>query len=273
MHVFTDEKTGAPCVEINTCAPKKMQAYFRTLTFAMGTTIPKVYREMAGRFLKEKPWKHGLQWRTTQEQAGIHGVHGERYSASPFWTPVSIRLPVILGKELESLADQQEVPLSSVGYTMLYWWTWWIYRPGNGRVQALKGNIPFILYKLFLPLVDKKDPRLLIKVRAPARMKRHHNTVSFPTDRILQAILLKSAEYFLEEKPWEQGLQWKSEGGFETVFKNYAVEENAAGWKQVQVRLPAEISYSLKDLAMKQSVPLSSVIHSMLCFASKNDEA
>ncbi|MDA8153738.1 hypothetical protein [Acidithiobacillus thiooxidans] len=134
MRVFTDKKTGKTFVEIPTRAPSKMQIYAKTLAFATGKTLKTMIREATERFLKEKPWEHGLKWRPTKGLTyTVKDQIGQKEATG--WMQVNIRLPAELGNALEKLAVQQNVSVSSVGYTLLYWWTWWVYPPASERAR------------------------------------------------------------------------------------------------------------------------------------------
>lgn len=134
MRLFTDKKSGEQYVEIPTRAPAKMQMYAKTLAFATGKTLKVMFRDAAERFLQEKPWEQGLQWRVTKGlTTTLKDTVGQKEATG--WMQVNIRLPMALGNELERLAAEQGVSVSSVGYTLLYWWTWWIYPPASERAR------------------------------------------------------------------------------------------------------------------------------------------
>ena len=134
MRIFTDNKTGEQYVEIPTRAPAKMQMYAKTLAFAMGKTLKTMYQEAAEKFLREEPWKHGLAWRPTKGlTTTLKDTIGQKEATG--WMQVNMRLPVELGNALDRLSAEQNVSLSSLSYTMLYWWTWWVYPPASERAR------------------------------------------------------------------------------------------------------------------------------------------
>jgi hypothetical protein len=51
------------------------------------------------------------------------------------WIRVSMRFPVVIGDRLEQLAAEQGVSLSSICYTLMYWWTWLVYPPASERAR------------------------------------------------------------------------------------------------------------------------------------------
>ena len=134
MRVFTDKKTKEQYVEIPTRAPVKMQMYAKTLAFATGKTLKTMYAEAVERFLREEPWKQGLAWRPTKGlTTTLKDTIGQKEATG--WMQVNIRLPVELGNRLDRLAGEQNVSLSALSYTLLYWWTWWVYPPASERAR------------------------------------------------------------------------------------------------------------------------------------------
>ncbi|WP_215884506.1 hypothetical protein [Acidithiobacillus sulfurivorans] len=137
MRVFTDKKTGETYVEIPTRAPTKMQVYARTLAFASNRTLKVMFNDAAKRFSQDKPWEHGLKWRTTKGlTVTMKDTVGQKEATG--WMQVNMRFPVEMGNALERLAAEQNVSLSSVAYTLLYWWTWWVYPPASERMRREK---------------------------------------------------------------------------------------------------------------------------------------
>ncbi len=128
--------------EITTRAPAKMHLYAKALSFAHNRTLRLLHEDMARRFLKEKPWEQGLQWRKTQSlvQSPADAV-AERVPTG--WVQVNIRLPLELAQEFEQLAESQGQSLSAVLYTALYWYTWFVYPPAHEverRKKALQSK-------------------------------------------------------------------------------------------------------------------------------------
>jgi len=134
MRVFTDKETGEQYVIIQTRAPENMQVYAKTLAFAKGQVMKAMLREAAERFFREEPWKQGLKWRPAKRLfVPSKDAIGQKEATG--WVRVSMRFPVVIGNRLEQLAAEQGVPLSSICYTLMYWWTWWVYPPKPERLQ------------------------------------------------------------------------------------------------------------------------------------------
>jgi hypothetical protein len=132
---MTDKNTGEQqYVEMTTRAPAKMQMYAKTLAFAKGQSLKVMFREAAERFFRDKPWEQGLSWRPTKGQTTtLRENMGQKEATG--WMQVNMRFPVEIGNELARLATEQNVPLSSVCYTLLYWWTWWVYPPKSEQLR------------------------------------------------------------------------------------------------------------------------------------------
>ncbi|MDD3760961.1 MAG: hypothetical protein PHO57_09055 [Acidithiobacillus sp.] len=113
-----------------------MHLYTKALAFALGKTIQSTYQDCAELFLTERPWMRGLRWRpaiTLADRAlatGIKSVDG--------WTRVSVRVRQETTVRLEALADQENISLSDLYYTMLYWWVWYQYPPAYERERRSK---------------------------------------------------------------------------------------------------------------------------------------
>jgi hypothetical protein len=141
MRAFIDKKTGEQYVEIPTRIPAKMQIYAKTLALAGGKPLRAMFPEAAVRFVRDAPWKGvlnepggRLDWRPTKGlTTTLKDSVGQKEATG--WMQVNMRFPVDLGKEMERIALQQNVSLSSVCYTMLYWWTWWVYPPASERAR------------------------------------------------------------------------------------------------------------------------------------------
>ena len=134
MRVFTDNKTKMQYVEISTRAPAKVQMYFKSLALATGKTQKTMLFEAAERFLQERPWQQGLAWRQTSKATVTEkDVIGQKEAAG--WMQVNMRLPAEIGKAFIRLSVEQNVSLPSLTYTLLYWWTWWVFPPASERVR------------------------------------------------------------------------------------------------------------------------------------------
>jgi len=134
MRVFTDKETGEQYVTIPTRVPAKMQIYAKTLAFAKGHTMKAMLQEAVEKFFCERPWKQGLKWRPAKRLfVPSKDAIGQKEATG--WVRVSMRFPVVIGNRLEQLAAEQGVPLSSICYTLMYWWTWWVYPPKPERLR------------------------------------------------------------------------------------------------------------------------------------------
>lgn len=121
-------------ISVPTRAPAKMQMYAKTLAFASGKPLKVMFRDATQRFLSEKPWEQGLQWRTTKGlTTTLKGSLGKKEPTG--WMQVNMVLPVEFQQTMIQLAQEQGVSLSSVAYTVMYWWTWWVYPPLSERVR------------------------------------------------------------------------------------------------------------------------------------------
>ncbi len=132
MRFFT--LNNQPFAEVTTRAPAKMHIYSKSLAIASKTTLRKLYCTMAQQFLAERPWERGLKWRPTQSLTQtLEGSIGKKSVTG--WMQVNMRLPQKIAQDLERLSHEQDTNLSVVLYTMLYWYTWFIYPPASEQAR------------------------------------------------------------------------------------------------------------------------------------------
>ena len=110
---------GMPYAGDSVVIPVKMHLYIQALAFVQGLSLRAAYEDCATRFLAEAAWKKGLQWRDGRRPA----------TSDPEWQAVHVRLPSELADRLVVLSQQQRVSLPDVLYTMLYWYSWFLYPP------------------------------------------------------------------------------------------------------------------------------------------------
>ena len=110
---------GMPYAGDSVVIPVKMHLYIQALAFVQGLSLRAAYEDCATRFLAEAAWKKGLQWRDGRRPA----------TSDPEWQAVHVRLPSELADRLVVVSQQQRVSLPDVLYTMLYWYSWFLYPP------------------------------------------------------------------------------------------------------------------------------------------------
>jgi hypothetical protein len=110
---------GMPYAGDSAVIPVKMHLYIQALAFVQGMSLRAVYEDCATHFLAEAAWKKGLQWRDGRRPA----------TSDPEWQAVHVRLPSELADRLVVVSQQQRVSLPDVLYTMLYWYSWFLYPP------------------------------------------------------------------------------------------------------------------------------------------------
>ena len=110
---------GKPYAGESVVLPLKMYLYIQALAFVQGMTLRAVHEDCASRFLAEKAWEKGLQWRDGHRPA----------LADPEWVEVNVRIPCDLADNLVEVSRRNGVGLPDVLYTMLYWYSWVLYPP------------------------------------------------------------------------------------------------------------------------------------------------
>jgi len=110
---------GMPYAKESTVIPLRMHLYIQALAFVQGMTSRAVHEDCANRFLDGKAWEQGLRWRNGHRPARV----------DPDWMEVDVRIPLDLVDALAKVGRQQGVGLPDVLYTMLYWYSWFLYPP------------------------------------------------------------------------------------------------------------------------------------------------
>lgn len=122
--------------EIPTRVPVKMHMYAKALAFALNQNLRQSYIEMTDKFLHEKPWEMGLKWRQTKGLSQTLTESAGRQATG--WMQINMRVTPEQGIELTRLTHAEGVSMSSVTYTILYWWTWYVYPPAYERERRAK---------------------------------------------------------------------------------------------------------------------------------------
>lgn len=121
-------KDDVEYAEITTRAPVKMHTYIKALAFALNLKLSSLHGKAVKDFLQEEPWKYGLKWRQSKGLTkSITDTVGVKTSTG--WMQVNIRIKKELALEVERLASQEGINLSSLMYTILYWLSWYKYPP------------------------------------------------------------------------------------------------------------------------------------------------
>mgnify|MGYP001626388002 FL=1 len=122
--------------EVTTRLPIKLHLYTKALAFALGKTLKSMYQDCAEQFLREEPWKYGLRWRPNQDRAP--GFLDRDDKTVTGWMQAKVRLRHETALRLEALAAKEKISVSSLCYTMLYWWAWYQYPPAHERERRAK---------------------------------------------------------------------------------------------------------------------------------------
>ncbi|WP_226827238.1 MULTISPECIES: hypothetical protein [Acidithiobacillaceae] len=127
---------GCRHAEVPTRLPVKLHLYTKALAFALGKTLKSMYQDCAEQFLREEPWEYGLHWRPNQDLTS--GLLDRGSKTVTGWTQVNVRVRYETAIRLEALAAKEKISVSSLYYTMLYWWAWYQYPPAYERERRAK---------------------------------------------------------------------------------------------------------------------------------------
>jgi hypothetical protein len=129
-------EVGRRYAEVPTRLPVKLHLYTKALAFALGKTLKSIYQDCAEQFLREEPWKYGLRWRPNQDRTSGLLDRGDKTVTG--WMQANVRLRHETALRLEALAANEKIGVSSLCYTMLYWWAWYQYPPAYERERRAK---------------------------------------------------------------------------------------------------------------------------------------
>lgn len=101
----------------------------------------------------------------------------------------------------------------------------------------------------------------LIPTRAPKILQNYAVDMARTTGVTLQSIYQEGAKRFIEESPWENGLDWKVTEGLAHKVNG---ENQNTGWMQVNVKLSTDICNQIEHLVTEQKVSRSAVVYTMM---------
>ncbi|GAB3645080.1 hypothetical protein [Ramlibacter alkalitolerans] len=117
-------KRGRPRIERDeelqlnqTRIPEQMRGYLKAIAAYRYDTLIKMHEAAFRRFLEEKPYEQGLQFRIP------------RTVSDTGWVQVNLLLPETLSNQVRADAALLGVSLASYTYTVLYWWATYVYPP------------------------------------------------------------------------------------------------------------------------------------------------
>jgi hypothetical protein len=121
---------------VPTRCPAQIYTYLKGITPFLYQSLTAMFEDMIRRFLKERPWEHGLHWRkpkTAMTYAnGMAGTTG--------WVQVNIQLPQELAESVAKVASVCGVSNACLCYTAIFWWVQYIYPPGKMLGTANKNE-------------------------------------------------------------------------------------------------------------------------------------
>lgn len=116
--------------EISTRLPYKMHVYSRVLAMSRAITVSELYIDAVKKFLDSRIFDFGFKFRKPKSP-DLKKSTGKSRDATD-WVQINIRLPIDLAEKLEEIATKKGVSLSSVAYTVLFWYIGFVYPPEKG---------------------------------------------------------------------------------------------------------------------------------------------
>ncbi len=110
-----------PVRVVQTRVPDARYRYCKTIQPLRYETLMEMFGEMLAKFRAERPWDHGLMWRTPKTAAHAGGKTG--------WKQININMEEEQKKSLGSLCEQLGVSSATFCYTAIYWWIEYVHPP------------------------------------------------------------------------------------------------------------------------------------------------
>lgn len=138
---------GALYTEAHTNVPGTMHSHCKKLAFEMGKPISDLHKDAVTRFLKEKPYLHGLCWSRPENISASLDANGVKQKE---WEPINARISLALSDELNRVvAEQNQQPINFADglrnqvklsrraalYTIINWYTSFIYPSSDADIQ------------------------------------------------------------------------------------------------------------------------------------------
>jgi hypothetical protein len=112
-------------VSISTRCPDSVLTYVKKLYPSLYHSMTAMFEDVLTRFIKERPWDHGLLWR--QPKGVLRYIDGEPMRTG--WSLLNIQLPPNLAEQVKHLSLTSRVSVASLCYTAIFWWIKYIYPP------------------------------------------------------------------------------------------------------------------------------------------------
>ena len=110
---------------VPTRCPSQIYTYLKGISPFLYGSLTEMFEDMMTRFLKERPWDHGLHWRRPKTSTTFAG--GEQGRTG--WEQINMQLPPKLADEVSKRSDECGVSNAAFCYTAIFWWVQYIYPP------------------------------------------------------------------------------------------------------------------------------------------------
>lgn len=107
---------------IPTRCPESLHRYMKSIYPYSYRSLTDMFFDMLTRFIEQRPWDHGLDWRKPKgriERSG--GV-----VAATGWTQVNVQVPAPMKEKIIAIAKTNGVTNSVFVYTAMFWWAMYI---------------------------------------------------------------------------------------------------------------------------------------------------
>jgi hypothetical protein len=119
-------------VPIATRCPTPVYVYLKGITPFQYPSLTAMFADMLARFMKEKPWLHGLQWRKPKTAISLAG---NKMNATG-WEQINISVTEDQAAAVEQTAAQCGVSKACFCYTAIFWWVTYVFPPASHKRTA-----------------------------------------------------------------------------------------------------------------------------------------
>lgn len=119
---------------VSSRCPAQIYTYLKGITPFLYPSLTRMFEDMLGRFVAERPWENGLHWRRPKAATTIvKGTFGKTG-----WEQLNIRLSKELAERVRQTAKVCGVSSACLCYTAVFWWVQYIYPPA----KMLENKVP-----------------------------------------------------------------------------------------------------------------------------------
>lgn len=107
---------------IPTRCPESLHRYMKMIYPVSYSSLTMMFEEMLTRFIAQRPWEHGLDWRKPRSRIERSGG----VTAATGWCQVNVQTTASMKEKITAIAKTTGVTNSVFVYTAMFWWSMYI---------------------------------------------------------------------------------------------------------------------------------------------------